>query len=73
MQKKIVITKVKIETLVKNGAKEQELQRLLKQDLSIFAEVYAYPSDEYICFSEFPIGNTGKELLKVNRSFKLFK
>lgn len=54
-----LITKTEIENLIKNGAKEQDIQKLLKKDLSIFAEVYANPKDEYICFSEFPIGNTG--------------
>jgi hypothetical protein len=54
-----MITKAEIEALVKNGAKEQDIQKLLKKDLSIFAEVYANPKDEYICFSEFPVGDTG--------------
>lgn len=29
---------------------------MLKKDLSLLAEAYADPKDEYICFSEFPIG-----------------
>jgi len=52
-----MISKRMIIDIVERGAGEQELQRLLKQDLSIFAEVYADPKDEYICFSEFPIAD----------------
>lgn len=52
-----MISKKMIVDLVEQGTGEQELQRLLKQDLSIFAEVYAQPRDEYICFSEFPVAN----------------
>jgi len=36
---------------------ERQLQQILKEDLSLIAEVYADPDDEYICFSEFPIGD----------------
>lgn len=54
-----MITKAQIQKLVEDGAIEQDLQRLIKQDLSVFTEMYAKPEDEYICFSEFPIGNTG--------------
>lgn len=52
-----MISKKLVSDLVERGAGEQELQRLLKQDLSIFAEIYADPKDEYICFSEFPIAD----------------
>lgn len=52
-----MISKSLIIDLVERGVGEQELQRLLKQDLSIFAEIYADPKDEYICFSEFPIAD----------------
>ena len=52
-----MISKAQINELVESGAGEQALQRLLKQDLSIFAEIYADPKDEYICFSEFPIAD----------------
>lgn len=48
-----------LEELVETGAKEQELQSVLKKDLSLFAKAYAKPEDEYICFSELPVGNTG--------------
>ncbi len=49
------IGKKQLSELVKNGATEQELSRLLKQDLSFFGEVYGHPNEEYICFSEFPL------------------
>lgn len=49
------ISKKDISNLIMNGAKEQELSRLLKKDLSIFGEVYSFPEEEYICFSEFPL------------------
>ena len=52
-----MIGKSLIAGLVERGAGEQELQRLLKQDLSVFAEIYADPKDEYICFSEFPVAD----------------
>ncbi|MBK8576381.1 MAG: DUF4263 domain-containing protein [Elusimicrobia bacterium] len=50
-----MISKSTIESLVSAGAGEQEIQRVLKTDLSIFGEAYAEPNDEYICFSEFPL------------------
>jgi hypothetical protein len=50
-----MISKSSVEQLVKAGAGEQELQRILKADLSIFGEAYAKPDDEYICFSEYPL------------------
>ncbi|MGC4078382.1 MAG: DUF4263 domain-containing protein [Rubrivivax sp.] len=50
-----MVSKASVETLVQSGSGEQELQRLLKTDLSIFGEAYAKPDDEYICFSEFPL------------------
>lgn len=50
-----MISKSSIVGLVEQGAGEQEFQRLLKQDLSVFAEIYSNPKDEYICFSEFPV------------------
>ncbi len=42
--------------IIESGAGERELQRLLKSDLSLVAEAFAHPEDEYICFSEFPVG-----------------
>lgn len=52
-----MISKRLVTNLVEQGAGEHELQRLLKQDLSIFAEIYAQPKEEYICFSEFAIAD----------------
>nr|WP_315596597.1 Shedu anti-phage system protein SduA domain-containing protein [uncultured Cupriavidus sp.] len=52
-----MISKVSVDTLIQSGAGEQEIQRLLKTDLSIFGEAYAMPDDEYICFSEYPVAD----------------
>jgi Domain of unknown function (DUF4263) len=52
-----MISKSSVQALISNKAGEQEIQKLLKTDLSIFGEVYSSPSDEYICFSEFPLGD----------------
>ncbi|WP_422126350.1 Shedu anti-phage system protein SduA domain-containing protein [Thioalkalivibrio sulfidiphilus] len=52
-----MISKTSVDALVQSGSGEQELQRLLKTDLSIFGEAYAKPDDEYICFSEFPLAD----------------
>jgi hypothetical protein len=52
-----MISKKLVADLVDRGAGEQELQKLLKQDLSIFAEIYANPKEEYICFSEFLVAD----------------
>ena len=51
------ISKKQITDLVSSGAIEQDIQKLLKTDLSIFGELYSSPHDEYICFSEFPVGD----------------
>ncbi|MDR6726057.1 hypothetical protein J2W91_004563 [Paenibacillus amylolyticus] len=45
--------------LINEGASEQKLQRELKKDLSIFSKICAVPHDEYIIFSELPVGTTG--------------
>lgn len=50
-----MIEKTKLLQLIKNNAGEQALQQLIKTDLSLFAEIYAIPQNEYICFSEFPL------------------
>ena len=50
------ITKESLQTLVNSNSTESTLQKQVKKDLSILAEVYAAPQHEYICFSEFPIG-----------------
>ena len=49
------ISKASIMRLIQCGAKEQDISKLLKSDLSVWGEVYAHPYEEYICFSEFPI------------------
>lgn len=41
--------------LIKKNALETELQSLIKSDLSILGDFYSHPSEEYICFSEFPL------------------
>ena len=53
------VTKEKLASLVEHQAGEQELARLIKQDLSLLADAFAFPEDEYMVFSEFPIG-TGR-------------
>lgn len=54
------IKKCELEKLILENPTENELLKLLKKDLSIFAEIYANPAEEYICFSEFPIGDGGR-------------
>ncbi|WP_176548934.1 Shedu anti-phage system protein SduA domain-containing protein [Bacillus cereus] len=51
-----------LEDLVNNRANEQDLQRELKKDLYLLAKPYASSTqrDEYICFSELPVGTTGE-------------
>lgn len=51
------VSKKKLKELIENGAVERELDNLIKKDLSLIAEIYASPYDEYIVFSEFPLGN----------------
>ena len=43
--------------LVQTRAKEYEIKRLLKKDLSFLADAFAMPPDEYICLPEFCIGD----------------
>lgn len=50
-----MISKSSLSYLIQNGAKERKLLKFLKEDLSIFGEIYATPHDNYICFSEFPL------------------
>jgi hypothetical protein len=52
-----MISKASVSSLVGSGATERELQALLKTDLSFFADIYAKPEEEYICFSEFPVAD----------------
>ena len=51
------ISKKRMKELIESGASEIEIAALLKSDLSLIAEVYAFPQDEYIVFSEFPLGD----------------
>lgn len=57
-----MISKEEVQSLIQRGATEQEIQRLLKSDLSIFGEIYA-PDDEYICFSEFPVADGAVDIV----------
>ncbi|WP_079221636.1 Shedu immune nuclease family protein [Stenotrophomonas maltophilia] len=52
-----MISAASVDALVQAGSGERELQRLLKQDLSIMAEGLSSPEGEYICFSELPLGD----------------
>lgn len=45
-----------LQNLINNGSGERELHTAIKSDLSLLGEFYAHPTEEYICFSEFPIG-----------------
>ena len=53
---KYKLYKKDIRNLINIDASEKEFQNLLNSDLSLIAEVLADPKNEYICFSEFPIG-----------------
>ncbi|MDR3483181.1 MAG: DUF4263 domain-containing protein [Burkholderiaceae bacterium] len=55
--KSSMISRKDLTSLVAAGAGEHELQRLIKRDLSIIAEVYASLEGEYLAFSEFPVGD----------------
>lgn len=50
-----MLTKVQIANAIHSGWIEQDLGALFAKDLSVFAEAYAHPSDEYIVFKEFPL------------------
>lgn len=71
--RKSIVSKEILKKLIKSKASEYEIGSVLKKDLSIFAEAYAKPSDEYICFSEFPFFDkrvdfvvfTGRSSMKV--------
>jgi len=52
---KNMVPKLSLIELVEKNSKEIDFLNLLKKDLSLFAEVYASPSDNYICFAEFPL------------------
>lgn len=50
------ISKKRLKESIDAGASERELDALIKKDLSLIAEIYSSPNDEYIVFSEFPLG-----------------
>jgi antiviral defense system Shedu protein SduA len=50
-------TILKMAQLVSNCATERQLQIEVKRDLSIMGTAHADPKDEYIAFSEFPVGS----------------
>jgi hypothetical protein len=50
-----MISKSYIENFISKSPTENEIQNLLKKDLSVFSETYSESEDEYICFSEFPL------------------
>lgn len=52
-----ITSKLDLTRLIEASTSEREFQSILKRDLSIIAEVYADPKEEYICFSEFPINS----------------
>lgn len=52
-----MVSKQVLSSAVSAGATERELQAILRSDLSLLAEVYAQPRDDYICFAEFPIAD----------------
>lgn len=51
-----MVSKSSLRDVIESGANEQELQRLIKKDLSIISEAYV-GDDEYICFSEYPLAS----------------
>jgi hypothetical protein len=51
-----MISKSSLRAAVALGAGERQLQRIIRSDLSLLGEIYA-KDGEYICFSEFPIGD----------------
>lgn len=46
-----------LRTIVEDGLNEIKIQTHIKSDLSIIADVYSNPKEEYICFSEFPVND----------------
>jgi hypothetical protein len=47
----------KLQNIINQSAKERDIQELLKKDLSFIGKHFAVPENEYIVFSEFPVGN----------------
>jgi hypothetical protein len=52
-----MLSKKSLLELIKQNSIETEFLKFLKNDLSFFAEIYASPSDSYVCLSEFPLNN----------------
>lgn len=52
----------KLENLVKLQANEREMQKILQNDLSFLADAFALPAEEYICLSEYGIGQLGNHI-----------
>ena len=46
-----------LQAAIDKKASETEIRELLIQDLSILGQFYSHPTEEYICFAEFPIGD----------------
>ncbi|MGO4379205.1 Shedu anti-phage system protein SduA domain-containing protein [Pseudoduganella sp. RAF53_2] len=44
-----------LRSLIEEGATALEMHHLIAQDLSLIAELYAQPEEEYIAFSQFPV------------------
>jgi hypothetical protein len=42
---------------IEDNSSESKLQALIKSDLSIIGDFYSHPTEEYICFSEFPLSD----------------
>ena len=51
------VSKKMLKALIDEGAVERELDNLVKKDLSLIGGIYGHPHDEYIVFSEFPLGD----------------
>lgn len=45
-----------IENLLRTNPSEAAIAEFIKSDMSLIAEEFAYPTEEYICFTEFPVG-----------------
>ena len=43
--------------LIEENSQEMKIQKLIKEDLSFMADYLAEPHEEYICFSNYPIGD----------------
>lgn len=52
-----MVTYAELYDLICSGANEQQIQKTIKCDLSLIGEVYSKPEDEYISFSEYPVGD----------------